>query len=735
MRIKGDIEEIRFRNEENGFTIAILDVGGDPEVVTGVFPPVVEGQTVICDGAYVIHKKYGRQFKATSCTVEAPDGPDGMIRYLGSGVIKGVGPVTAAKIVSAFGKDTFTVMEFNPSRLASIRGISHAKALEIGKEYALVKATQEIIMALQRYDIPLGTALKLYKAYGDETLDVVRSNPYRLIEDVDGIGFLTADKIASAVGIEKNSEFRISAGVVFVLKESVRLAGNTCYPTEKTIAEASSLLGVEEETVRDVIENMVIDRRIKPVEKNGERLFALPSVYRSEKNCAVLLARLTASADRIVYDATDDIAKYERINGISLHETQAKAVKSVMCEGVSLITGGPGTGKTTIIKCIVSTLDAMGKTVQLMAPTGRAAKRMTEATGRDARTIHRACRIGKDRGGDDGEKLMCDVIIVDEFSMVDIFLFESLLKRMSDGTKLVLVGDKDQLPSVGAGNVLADIISSGEINSVHLTHIYRQAKESLIVVNAHAVNRGEMPVLDCKEKDFFYATASEPEHIAAKAVDMVERIARFVGSEPKRVQVLCPMKNGAAGAIAINKLLQARLNGDAEGERLADGDYYYRKGDKVMHVVNNYELEWKIAVGYTYREGSGVYNGDIGTIREINTARGDMTVEFEDGRVAVYTPDIYNQLVLAYAITVHKSQGSEFDAVVVPITAGGPMMMTRNLLYTAITRAKKAVVLIGEQRRIKYMVDNDYVATRYSLLSELLREAVKAERVLIGGKI
>ena len=732
MRIRGDIDEIRFRNEENGFTIAIVDVGGDPVVVTGVFPPVIEGQTVVCDGEYTVHKKYGPQFQATKCTVDLPSGLDGIIRYLGSGILKGVGPVTASKIVSVFGRDTFTVIEYHPARLASIKGISKAKAEEIGKEYSLIKETQEIIMALQGYDIPLGTALKIHKVYGDETLSVVNNNPYRLIEDVDGIGFVTADKIASSVGIEKESEFRIGAGIIFVLKENVRLAGNTCYPTEKTIAEASELLGVSDEKVRYVVGNLVFEHRIKEIIQGEERLYALPGVYRCEKNCAVLLSRLCSTSDKTAFNVDGDIKKYEKINSITLHETQVKAVKSVINNGVSLITGGPGTGKTTIIKCIIELFDTLKKTVLLMAPTGRAAKRMSEATGRDAKTIHRACRIGINQEDNYEEKLEGDVIIVDEFSMVDIFLFETLLKKMAQGTRLVLVGDKDQLPSVGAGNVLADIIRSNEINFVHLTHIYRQAEESLIVMNAHAVNRGEMPNLTSKDKDFFYVSAIDTSVIASKTVDMVERVAKFVGVDPLKVQVLCPMKNGVAGAISINKMLQQRLNKTESNQTLTYNDYVYRPGDKVMHVVNNYDLAWKIATGYTYREGTGVFNGDIGSITEINKDRGEITVCFEDGRIAVYTPDLYNQLILAYAITVHKSQGSEFDAIVMPVTAGGPMMMTRNLLYTAITRAKKAVVLIGDKYRIKYMVDNDYIATRYSLLCDLLVSSAKAERFLQG---
>lgn len=730
MTVSGDIDEIRFRNEENGYTIAVLDVDGEPVIATGVFPSVVEGQRVTLEGDFIVHKKYGRQFRADRCEIEKPTGVDGIVRYLGSGLIRGIGPALALRIVSVFGEQTFDVIENNPARLASVKGITKTKAAEISKAYGEIKDMQDAVMTLQSFDIPLGTAMKIYKVYGKDTAATVKNNPYRLIEDVDGIGFLTADKIAAKTGIAHDSDFRIAAGVIYILKESVNKGGNTCYLKEDAVNEAARILGVDVGSVYSVAESLVFERRIKLVYCNGEEAFVLPGIYRTEKNAAVLLTRLVTSADSTVYDVAGDIAAYEKINGITLHEAQREAVKASVANGVALITGGPGTGKTTIIKCIIELFEKLGKTVLLMAPTGRAAKRMSEATGRDASTIHRACRFGS--SFESGENLAADVVIVDEFSMVDIFLFEALLKKIPAGTRLVLVGDKDQLPSVGAGNVLADIMKSGVIATIQLNRIYRQAEESLIVTNAHAVNRGEMPVLDDKEHDFFYVSVSDPERIAEKTVDMVRRAAKFINVEPDRVQVLCPMKNGAAGAIAINRRLQKNLNPVTSENVVEDSDYVYREGDKVMHVVNNYDLEWKAAEGYGYREGTGVYNGDIGTIREINNARGDMTVEFEDGRVAVYTPDVYNQLVLAYAITVHKSQGSEFDAVVMPITAGGPMIMTRNLLYTAITRAKRMVVLIGDRYRIKSMVDNNYVAARYSLLADFITEAERDTALLFG---
>lgn len=730
MILRGDIDEIRFRNEENGYTIAVLDVEGEPVVVTGNFPHAVEGQSVEVSGEYIVHKKYGRQFRADSCRINAPDGVDGIVRYLGSGLIKGVGPALALRIASAFGEKTFEVIERSPDMLASVRGISRGKAAEISAAYLSIKEMQDAVMTLQSYDIPLGTAMKIYKTYGKDTASIVSTNPYRLIEDVDGIGFVTADGIARRAGIAPDSEFRAAAGLVFTLKEHLAKNGNTCLPKSELITSAAALLSVSEDIVSSALEGMLLERRLRLSEGEEGEPVSLPQVYRTEKNAAVLLTKLMSLADSTAFDVTEDIASYERLGNIKLHEQQAEAVRAAVTGGVTLITGGPGTGKTTIIKCMIDVFDRLKRTVALMAPTGRAAKRMSEATGRDASTIHRACRFGT--GLDSGENIVADVVIVDEFSMVDIFLFEALLRRLPDGARLVLVGDKDQLPSVGAGNVLADLLRSGKITTINLTRIYRQAEQSLIVTNAHAVNRGEMPVLSDKEHDFFYLSVSSPEAIAAKTVDMVERAAGYIGVSPDRVQVLCPLKRGAAGAINLNKMLQHRFNGDAGGATVTEGEYEYHIGDKVMHVVNNYDLEWKIASGYNYREGTGVYNGDIGRIDDISPSRGEMTVTFEDGRTAIYTPDIYAQLVPAYAITVHKSQGSEFDAVILPVTGGAPMLLTRNLLYTAITRAKRLVVLIGERYHIKQMVDNDYIAKRYSLLVPFLEEAEKDSRLLFG---
>lgn len=732
MRIRGEIADVRFRNDENGYTVAVLDVDGEPIVCAGVFPSAVEGQNVIADGEYVMHPKFGRQFKAEAVSEVRPDTADGIVRYLGSGVIKGIGPVLALRIVNAFGLKTFDVIEYTPSQLASVPGISKKKALEISEAYGKIKIMQDAVMFLQRYGITLNTALKIYGVYGKETVAVVSKNPYALIEDVEGIGFLSADRIAVSMGVEKSGRFRVRAGIIFTLKEASRLSGNTYLPEEQLISETESLLGVDKGIIAAAVTELVAERKLKKFEFEDTSVM-LTSLYRVEKGVATALVKLVEYADKLEYDCEQEILGYEKISGLSFHEAQKKAIALAINSGAVLITGGPGTGKTTIIKCILSILKNLGLTACLMAPTGRAAKRMSEATGEQASTIHRALGLKREEYACENEPLTSDVVIVDEFSMVDVFLMKSLLDHVTPGTRLVLVGDKDQLPSVGAGNVLADIKASGLVPTVELSCIYRQALESLIVSNAHAINRGDMPVLDDTKKDFFFMKASGAEAIAAKIIDTVSRrLPGYLNVRADRIQVLCPMKNGPAGVINLNNLLQKKLNGD-KVDKIQSDEYCYTVGDKVMHTVNDYDIEWKIVSGYTVTEGKGVYNGDIGYISDINVARRELTVDFEDGRRAVYTSDMIPELQLAYAITVHKSQGSEFDAVVMPVVPGSPVILTRNLLYTAITRAKKLAVLVGEEYNVRKMVKNDYVAKRYSALKYFIEDAEYEVKTLFGN--
>ena len=742
--ITGYVDHIVYQNSDNGYTVMALVAEGEEVTCVGMCKGLGQGENISAEGEYIEHPVYGRQFKIQTYETVAPTDRAGMERYLGSGAIRGVGEALAARIVKKFGDDTFRIIEEEPERLAEVKGISERKAQEIAVQMEEKKDLREALVYLQQYGISNTLAVKIYNTYGMEMYSVMRENPYRLAEDVSGVGFRIADEIAGRIGIHTDSDYRIRSGILYTLLQAVG-EGHCFLPLELLLRRASELLGVSEENIRPQVDNLIMDRKLVA---KGDALFAA-AYYYAELNCANMLRNLNIPMLEAENLPAQDMAIRKRLErmaenlSMELDELQLKAVEESIKNGLFILSGGPGTGKTTTINMIIRYFESEGMDIFLAAPTGRAAKRMTEATGFEAKTIHRLLELNSALSDDDTRRanfernqenpLEADVVIIDEMSMVDIQLFQALLKAILPGTRLILVGDVDQLPSVGAGNVLADVMNSGEIECVTLDRIYRQAGESLIVTNAHAVNRGEMPELNDKTRDFFYLSVSEPERIAAKTADMVERAAGFIGVTPDRVHVLCPRKNGAAGSININKLLQNRLNPSKGGATIEDEDYVYREGDKVMHVVNNYDLEWKIASGYNYREGTGVYNGDIGVIREINRSRGDMTVEFEDGRVAVYTPDIYNQLVLAYAITVHKSQGSEFDAVVMPVTSGGPMIMTRNLLYTAITRAKKMVVLIGERYNIKKMVDNNYVAKRYSLLTGFLKQAKRDSRLLFGS--
>lgn len=734
MIVRGGIDEIRFRNEENGYTILTLDCEGEPLVCVGVFPPVSEGEYVQLDGEFTVHAKFGRQFKVKAVQSSQPDTLDGVVRYLGSGLIRGIGPKTALAIVDKFGKDTFNVIVNSPGRLASVKGISKNKAAEIANNYAKVEKMRQAMVFLQGHGIPLGTSLKIYKRYGDDTFSVLSVNPYRLVEEIDGIGFITADKIAVKLGVSPDSEYRLRAGILYTLKEAADKSGNTYLPYDALRDASAKLLGCGAAQIETVLDELVISRAVKTVEPDdGVPGVMLMSAFRAESGAAQRLTELTRAADRTERDCAEEVAEFERSENIRLHPVQKKAIRLATGGSVTVITGGPGTGKTTIVKCILTVFDKRGIKTVLMAPTGRAAKRMTESCGQEASTIHRALMIGRESGGEGtGERLKAGAVIVDEFSMVDVYLFHTLLKRLPPETKLILVGDADQLPSVGAGNVLKDVICSGVVPVVRLERIYRQSGESLIVENAHRVNGGQMPELDVKDGDFFFCTASSPQEIADVTVGLAtERIPKFLGVDPYRVQVLCPLKNGDAGAVNLNRRLQKYLRGE-KNVYIETEEYRYITGDKVMHIANNYSLEWRKITGGIAETGEGVFNGDLGVIIEVRPASGEMDVRFEDGRTVTYTPEVRSQLVPAYAITVHKSQGSEFDAVIIPVSGANPVLMTRNLLYTAITRAKRVAVIVGEKRTVRRMVENDYIAQRYSMLGKFLTDAAARETLLFG---
>lgn len=719
-RLVGSVEEIKFRNDENGWTALVLDSDGDPVTVCGTLPPVTPGDCLELDGEFIIHPRFGAQFKATRASVAQPHTVYGIIRFLGSGLIEGVGEKTAARIVDKFGDKAIEIIEREPDKLAQVKGISVAKARKISEQFDALRNQREAIMFLTGYGISVNLALKLYNVYGAATVATVKTNPYILIEDVGGVGFLTADKIAQSMGIAALSEFRMRAGLLHALKTSCEKEGNTYLTRERLFDDAKKLLCEYDDDLLDkALDALLVARKVViPFES----AVMTEGIYRTEKAVAVKMVRRVDGAGAVLPDVGAIIDRFENSNAITLHEAQRDAVIKAVASGASVITGGPGTGKTTIINCILFVLDALNLSATLLAPTGRAAKRITEGCGREASTIHRAVL-----GLDEGAKFATNAVVVDEFSMVDIFLFKMLLDKMDDSTKLIVVGDADQLPSVGAGNVLRDLIDSGLVPVTRLSFIYRQAQTSRIAVSAHEINAGRMPELGARDGDFFFFRMRTPQEIADMTVELATtRVTGFCGIEPSRIQVIAALKNGVCGVHSLNDRLQAALNGNAQKKSVV-GDITFATGDRVMHTVNNYDIEWSRG-GVT---GNGVFNGDIGVVSHIFET-GEIEVEFEDGRRVTYAGDTKRQLILSYAVTVHKSQGCEFDCIVMPIVAGSPVIMTRNLLYTAITRAKKMAVLVGDEYNVKRMVDNNYVAERFSALKIFIDDAKSGMLKLYG---
>ena len=732
MVLTGLIEEIVYRNDDNSYTVAVLDVNGEPITAVGKFPPVSEGENVEVSGEFIKHSKYGEQFAVKTIKVSTPTSAEGIIRYLSSGLIKGIGPITAFNIVAKFGKDTLDIMEFNPSRLAEVKGISSKKAMEIGEAFFDIKKMQNSIIFLQQYNISTNLAIKIYNFYKEKTEAIVKNNPYKLVEDVDGIGFFTADRIAQNMGIEATSDFRFRAGILHILKENSDKSGNTFMFLSSLQDELVALLRITGDDFNDKIENILsvleIDTYIKRFTKNDEEAIMLSKFYNVEKYVSETLKLLDMYVDETEYNIDNEIEMFETASKIKMHEKQKEAVALAINNGISIITGGPGTGKTTIIKCVLQAFRNMRKKVGLMAPTGRAAKRLSESTGQDALTIHRALEVsGMDRNMfyyNHLNKLPYDVIIVDEVSMVDIQLMYYLVRAIKRGARLVLVGDKDQLASVGAGNVLADILTSEKFATLCLTQIYRQDENSLIITNAHAINSGKMPTFNNKSTDFFYFETENSDEVLQNIVEMcTTRIPKFLNCDTSKIQVLAPMKAGICGIDNINKSLQEMINPPSLSKNeLVTEKTIYRVGDRVMQVSNDYERAW---IKEDFKEGSGVFNGDIGVIDSIDNQTGEMAVLFEDGRRAIYLKGDLQELMLSYAITIHKSQGSEFDAIVVPLVGGPPMLLTRNLLYTAVTRAKKMVVLVGSKAIIRRMVRNNHTVVRFTMLKDFLQEDIK----------
>ena len=733
MQIEGPLEGVIFRNEQNGYTVFVLDYNSTPVTCVGKLARANEGENLLLEGEWVNNAKYGNQFAFSSYEVVLPKSLAGIERYLASGLIKGVGPVTAKNIVDRFKEDTFDIIEMSPASLAEVKNISMKKALEIGEKFKELKKLQNAVMFLQSYNITTNMAIKIYDVYGSKTIDIVKNNPYRLVEDVDGIGFLTADRIAKSIGIPFDSEFRVRAGILHALNQAVEKTGNTYMPKTLLLNQAEAILELSQEgresLYDDALSGLTLDKTVIIMWHDRHEIVVPSKYYFYESTVAQKLALLNTATITKKQDVDDEIKNFEERNHIVFHDEQKEAIKNAINSGVSVITGGPGTGKTTIIKCIIEIIKQNKQRFMLLAPTGRASKRMGDATGEEAKTIHRALEVAS---GDlatisrfvynENNTFKTDVVIVDEVSMVDVALMNHLCKALPRDCKLILVGDKDQLPSVAPGNVLDDIIKSGIIKVTMLTKIYRQSDDSLIITNAHLINSGKMPLINNSSKDFFFEEKSELNEIKNSIVDMVtRRLPKFTGLESGQIQVLAPLKAGVCGIDNLNKCLQESINPPSiKKMELVVGNTIFRVGDKVMQTTNNYNLVWKKMNGFVEEEGEGVFNGDIGNIELIDFQTGEMVVDFEDGRRCLYPRTEVSQLSLAYAITIHKSQGSEFDVVIIPAIAGPAMILTRNLIYTAVTRAKKMVVIVGEQKNLKRMVSNNYTVQRFTLLKELL---------------
>ena len=732
MQITGRIERIIYKNSENGYTVLELFAEKRLLTVSGKFPIVGIGEELELEGELKIHPEYGVQFVADSVRVESPTNEAAIEKYLSCGLIAGVGEVTARNIVKMFGKDTLKVIENEPAKLVSVKGISQRKANDIYNTYKDIKKMQEAVMFLQKYDISINTAVKIFDKYKYRTEDVLTENPYKLIEDIEGIGFKTADKIAMKLGIKFDSEKRMRAGILYGLSEIAEKQGSTVAIVDELLSQTLQILELDE-SYREMLESALVDLEIsgnvRKVSFENQEAVAISKYYSMEDYISKKLLSLTIGEEVLKLGTDKEIEQYEILEGISLHEKQKEAVLAGTNEPVVVITGGPGTGKTTIIKAILKIFKNQKLKCLLMAPTGRASKRMEEQTGESASTIHRALEAnfaGSARGfiKNENNPLDADVIIIDEVSMLDVFLMSSLMKAVTFGTRIIMVGDKDQLPSVGAGNVLADIIASNRFRVVELTQIYRQSEDSMIAQNAHKINNSEMPDLRQKSSDFFYSSTSEPDLVAKEIVSlMAERIPNYykeISSDD--IQVITPMKAGLAGANNLNILIQEKLNPKETGKKEIElHKRIFRVGDRVMQIVNNYDKEWEKYTRFgVVSYGEGVFNGDAGKIDDINEEINEIFVMFDDGRRACYSYAELDQIVLSYAITIHKSQGSEFPVVIIPIMGGSPLLMNKNLLYTAVTRAKKMVVLIGKSSNVFYMISNKSSAIRRTMLRSML---------------
>lgn len=737
--VSGYVEKIVYRNEENGYTV--MTVFEDKEEITcvGTFRYINEGEYAKLKGHFAVHPSYGEQLIVEEYEITVPEDAKAIGRYLGSGAIKGLGPALADRIVRRFGEDTFRIIEEEPERLSQVKGISERMAVEIASQLEEKKDMRKAMIFLQQYGISMQLSVKIYEKYGQEMYNIIKYNPYRLADDIHGVGFKIADEIAMKAGISADSDFRVKCGILYVLTQAGG-NGHAYLPMEELKVRTEELLEVMKGDFDKFITDLMIEKRIVVKDLNGIKAVYASDYYYTELAIAVKLKDLNIR-DSVPEDMV--IRKIDRLQtdtGFNLEEMQKQAVIEAANSGILIITGGPGTGKTTTINMIIKFFEEEGMDILLAAPTGRAAKRMTEATGVEAQTIHRLLELN---GGPDNNDvsvamrfernnenpLEADVIIIDEMSMVDMFLMNALLKAVAVGTRLILVGDINQLPSVGPGNVLKDIIRSERFNVVKLTKIFRQENLSDIVLNAHKINEGQMISLDNKSRDFLFVKRTDANAIINAMITLVrEKLPKYVESDAFDVQVMTPMRKGMLGVERLNQILQQFLNPKSpEKEEKECGDGLFRQGDKVMQVKNNYQTEWEVRgrSGVVIEKGTGIFNGDTGIIRTINNYTELMEVEFDEGKFVTYSFKQLDELELAYAVTIHKSQGSEYPAVVIPLLNGPRQLMNRNLLYTAVTRAKRCVCIVGVENAVKDMINNENEQKRYSGLTERLEEIDK----------